>query len=106
MSRLTPDQVLATPAGELAALQSDALFQLKNDAADLLSAAKAIVEHLERALELKYGDYAYAMRLIAGEDTVYFNDGRVRVTANLSGKPGFRLAMLDQIAIGDKEGRS
>ena len=40
MSRLTPDQVLATPAGELAAPQSEALFQLKNcllytsDAAD------------------------------------------------------------------------
>ena len=85
MSRLTPDQVLATPAGELAALQSDALFQLKNDAADLLSAAKAIVEHLERALELKYADRAHALRLAARKDTgvVHFDDGRVRVTADL-----------------------
>lgn len=85
MSRLTPDQVLATPAGELAALQSDALFQLKNDAADLLSVARAIVEHLERALELKYADRAHALRLAAGKDTgvVHFDDGRVRVTADL-----------------------
>lgn len=66
MSRLTPDQILATLAGKLAALQSDALFQLKNDAADLLSAAKAIVDHLERALELKYADRAHALRLATG----------------------------------------
>lgn len=85
MSRLTPDQVLATPAGDLAALQSEALFQLKNDAADLLSAAKAIVEHLERALDMKYADRAHALRMAAGKDTgvVHFDDGRVRITADL-----------------------
>ena len=85
MSRLTPAQVLATPAGELAALQSEALFQLKNDAADLLSVARAIVEHIDRALELKYADRAHALRLAAGKDTgiVHFDDGHVRVTADL-----------------------
>lgn len=85
MSRLTPDQVLATPAGDLAALQSEALFQLKNDATDLLSAAKAIVEHIERALELKYADRVHVLRLAAGKDTgvIHFDDGRVRVTADL-----------------------
>ena len=46
MIRKSPEEVLATPAGDLAALASEALFQLKNDAADLLSAARAIVEHL------------------------------------------------------------
>jgi len=85
MSRLTPDQVLATPAGELAALQSEALFQLKNDAADLLSVARAIVEHIDRALDLKYADRAHALRLAAGKDTgvVHFDDGHVRITADL-----------------------
>jgi hypothetical protein len=85
MSRLTPDQVLATPAGDLAALQSEALFQLKNDAADLLSVARAIVEHIDRALDLKYADRAHALRLAAGKDTgvVHFDDGRVRITADL-----------------------
>ncbi len=86
MSRLTPDQVLATPAGELAALQSDALFQLKIDATDLLSAAKAIVEHIDRALELKYADRAQTLRLATGKDTgvVHFDDGHVRITADLA----------------------
>ncbi len=85
MNRITPDQVLATPAGELAALQSEALFQLKNYATDLLSVARAIVEHIDRALELKYADRAHALRLAAGKDTgiVHFDDGHVRVTADL-----------------------
>jgi hypothetical protein len=85
MSPLTSDQVIAVPAGELAAQPSEALFQLKNDAADLLSATKAIVEHIDRALELKYAEQAQALRLAAGKDTgvVHFDDGRVRISADL-----------------------
>jgi hypothetical protein len=85
MSALTPDQVLAVPAGELAAQPSESLFQLKNDAADLLAATRAIVEHLDRALELKYAERAQALRLAAGKDTglVHFDDGRVRISADL-----------------------
>ncbi|MBV6390508.1 MAG: hypothetical protein JNIBNLAF_02228 [Nitrosomonas europaea] len=63
MNRISPDEVLTTPAGELAALASESLFQLKNDAADLLAAAKAIVEHVDRALDLKYADLAHQLRL-------------------------------------------
>lgn len=101
MIRKSPEEVLATPAGDLAALASEALFQLKNDAADLLSAARAIVEHLERALELKYADRAHALRLTAGKDTgvVHFDDGRVRVTADLPKKVDWdqkRLAEITQ----------
>jgi hypothetical protein len=85
MSRLTSDQVLATPLGELAGLPADEFFQLKSDATDILSVAKSIVEHIDRALELKYADRAHALRLAAGKDTgvVHFDDGRVRVTADL-----------------------
>ena len=85
MNRISPDEVLTTPAGELAALASESLFQLKNDAADLLSAAKAIVEHVDRALDLKYADRAKALRLAAGKDTgvVHFDDGHVRITTDL-----------------------
>lgn len=68
MNRISPDEVLTTPAGELAALGSESLFQLKNDAADLLAAAKAIVEHVDRALDLKYADRAHQLRLAAGKD--------------------------------------
>lgn len=85
MSHLTPEQVLATPAGDLAEQSSEALFQLKNDAADLLSAAKAVVEHIDRALDLKYGERAHRLRLEADKDTgvVHFDDGHVRITADL-----------------------
>ena len=85
MSHLTTDQVLATPVGELAELSSESLFQLKNDAADLLAAAKAIVEHIDRALDLRYAQRAHQLRLAAGKDTgvVHFDDGRVGITADL-----------------------
>jgi hypothetical protein len=85
MTPITPDQVLAVPAGELAAEPSEALFQIKNDAADLLAATKAIVEHIDRALDLKYAKRAQALRLAAGKDTgvVHFDDGRVRISADL-----------------------
>lgn len=88
MSHLTTDQVLATPVGELAELSSESLFQLKNDAADLLAAAKAIVEHIDRALDLRYAQRAHQLRLAAGKDTgvVHFDDGRVGITADLPKK--------------------
>lgn len=96
----SPDQVLATPAGELAELQAETLFQLKNDAADLLSAARAIVEHIDRALEIKYAEQARALRLAAGKDTgvVHFSDGHVRITADLPKKVEWDQKLLAKIA--------
>ena len=96
MSHLTPDQVLATPAGELAERSSESLFQLKNDAADLLAAAKAIVEHVDRALDLRYAQRAHQLRLAAGKDTgvVHFDDGHVRITADLPKKVEWDQALL------------
>jgi len=83
MNQLTPHQVLAMPAGDLALQTSESLFQLKNDAADLQALAKAVVDHLDRALDLKYSKQAHALRLAAGKDTgvVHFDDGHVQVTA-------------------------
>lgn len=88
MSRTIPDQILATPVSELANLASDSLFQVKNDAADLLAIAKALVEHIDRALDLKYVDRAHQLRLDVNKDTgiVHFDDGNVRVTADLPKK--------------------
>lgn len=88
MSRTIPDQILATPVSELANLASNSLFQVKNDAADLLAIAKALVEHIDRALDLKYVDRAHQLRLDANKDTgiVHFDDGNVRVTADLPKK--------------------
>ena len=92
MNRISPDEVLTTPAGELAALASESLFQLKNDAADLLAAAKAIVEHVDRALDLKYADRAHQVRLAAGKDT-----GVVRITADLPKKVDWDQKRLSEI---------
>ena len=88
MNQLTPHQVLAMPAGDLALQTSESLFQLKNDAADLRALAKAVVDHLDRALDLKYSKQAHALRLAAGKDTgvVHFEDGHVQVTADLPKK--------------------
>jgi hypothetical protein len=99
MNHLSPDQVLATPAGELAQQSGESLFQLKNDAADLLAAAKAIVEHVDRALDLKYAQRAHELRLEAGKDTgvVHFDDGRVRITADLPKKVDWDQAKLNDI---------
>lgn len=99
MSHLTPDQVLVTPAGELAELSSESLFKLKNDAADILAAAKAIVEHVDRALDLRYAQRAHQLRLAAGKDTgvVHFDDGQVRITADLPKKVEWDQAKLNDI---------
>ena len=88
MNQLTPHQVLAMTAGDLALQTSESLFQLKNDAADLQALAKAVVDHLDRALDLKYSKQAHALRLAAGKDTgvVHFDDGHVQVTADLPKK--------------------
>ena len=69
MNRISPDQALATPAGDLAELASESLFQLKNDATDLLSMAKAIVEHVDRALDLKYAGRAHQLRLASAQES-------------------------------------
>lgn len=99
MIRKSPDEVLSTPAGELAAFASESLFQLKNDAADLLVAAKAIVEHVDRALDLKYADRAHQLRLATGKDTgvVHFDDGHVRITADLPKKVDWDQMRLAEI---------
>ena len=96
MIRKSPEEVLATPAGDLAALASESLFEFKNDAADLLAIAKAISEHIDRALDLKYADRAHQLRLAANKDTgvVHFDDGRVRVTADLPKKVEWDQALL------------
>jgi hypothetical protein len=88
MSRILPDQVLATPVGELARFDSTYLFTLKNEAADLLAVAKATIEHIDAALDRKYSERAHQLRLAAGKDTgvVHFDDGKVRITADLPKK--------------------
>ncbi|NMQ29147.1 hypothetical protein E4Q23_16100 [Candidatus Accumulibacter phosphatis] len=88
MSSGSLHHLLATPASQLAEQPSQALFQIKSDAADLLAAAKTIVEHVDRAVELKYVHRARQLRLAAGKDSgvVHFDDDQVRITADLPKK--------------------
>ncbi|HRI91394.1 MAG TPA: hypothetical protein PLS93_07055 [Accumulibacter sp.] len=88
MSSGSLQHLLATPASQLAEQPSQALFQIKSDAADLLAAAKTIVEHVDRAVELKYAHRAQQLRLAAGKDSgvVHFDDDPVRITADLPKK--------------------
>lgn len=88
MSHLTLDQVLMTPLGGLVDQPAESLFHLKHDATELLVSIKAIVEQIDRALDLKYAEPAHKLRLRAGKDTgvVHFDDGPVAVSADLPKK--------------------
>jgi hypothetical protein len=99
MSQLTLEQAIATPAGDLAAHSSDVLFQLKNDAADQLTVAKEKADHVDRAIEFKFADRAHGLRREAGKDTgvVHFDDGRVRITADLPKKVDWDQSKLAEI---------
>ena len=99
MSHLVPDQILAIPAVDLARQSSDSLFELKNSTAQMLTTFKAIAEHVDRALNLKYAERAQQMRLAAGKDTgvVHFDDGLVRITADLPKKVDWDQAQLAEI---------
>jgi len=99
MSTATLHQLLATPAAELAEQSSEALFRIKSDAADLLAAAKTVVEHIDRAVDLKYAHRAHQLRRTAGKDTgvVHFDDGAVRITADLPKKVEWDQAKLAEI---------
>ena len=93
-------QILVTPAAELAEQSSESLLRIKSDAADLLAVAKTIVEHIDRAVDLKYGHRAHQLRKAAGKDSgvVHFDDENVRVTADLPKKIEWDQAKLADIA--------
>lgn len=99
MSILSPDQILATPANVLMEHSAESLFHLKGNAADFLSMAKAVAERVDLALELKYAEDAQQLRLAAGKDTgvIHFDDGHVRITADLPKKVEWDQAKLADI---------
>lgn len=88
--------VVSIPATELAAFDARSVFQLKTHAVDRLATAKAEVDHIEHALNLKYAERAKHLRLVAGKDSgvVHFDDGDVRITADLPKKVEWDQALL------------
>ena len=84
----TPEQVLASPAGTLAQQPAELLFSFKNSAADLLTDAKSLCDHIDQAIDFKWNERARFLRHEVDKDTgvVHFDDGNVRITADLPKK--------------------
>jgi hypothetical protein len=84
----TPEQVLATPAGTLAQQPAELLFSFKNSAADLLTDAKSLCDHIDQAIDFKWNERARFLRHEVDKDSgvVHFDDGNVRITADLPKK--------------------
>lgn len=100
MSLPTPEALLAMPVGQVAECHADELFELKRLAADLTAVAKAVNEHIDRALELRYADKAQDLRRAQGKDfgVTHFDDDGVRVTAELPKRVEWDQSQLAQIA--------
>ena len=88
MSRLRLEQVLDASAADLSLQSSESLLRLKAEALAKVDLAKAVADQIDRGVELKYRERARRLRLEAGKDTgvVHFDDGMVRITADLPKK--------------------
>ncbi len=93
--------LLKIPASELAAFDAASLFHLKALATDRLTTAKAEVDHIEYALNLKYAERAKHFRMVAGKDSgvVHFEDGNVRITADLPKKVEWDQPLLANLEV-------
>jgi len=95
-NRITLDDLPTMPVGDIAALPSDHLALLKQDADERLRAAKTLCDWLDGAIALKYGDEAQEARRAEGKDTgtVRLQDGQVTVVAELPKRIDWNQAML------------
>lgn len=95
-NRITLDNLPTMPVGEIAALPSDQLALLKQEADERLRAAKTLCDWLDGAIVLKYGDQAQEARRAEGKDTgtVRLQDGPVTVVAELPKRVDWDQAML------------
>jgi len=81
-------QASAMPATQLSEASPDLLQKALIAALTEVTHAKKQLEHIEHALDMRYAHRAKALRLADGKDTgvVHFDDGNVRVTAELPKK--------------------
>jgi hypothetical protein len=98
-SLLNPAEAIDLPASVLSQYPPETLFRLKNHANDLITVGKALLEHIDYAIDLKWSDQARTLRHHAGKDTgvVHFDDGNVRITADLPKKVDWDQARLADI---------
>lgn len=100
MSKLSPEQAADIPARLLAQLCAEDLFHLRHEAKDQLAKADLYVQHIQRALDMRYAGRADAERRAKGVDTgvVLFTDGNVRVSAELDQEVVWDQSILGEIA--------
>ena len=92
-------QVSSMPATQLSEASSDLLQKALIAAMTEVTHAKRQLEHIEQALDMRYAQRAKALRLAQGKDTgvVHFDDGRVRITADLPKKVDWDQTRLAEI---------
>jgi len=98
-NRLTLDAVPLTSIGEIAALPTEQLVLLQQEAAETLAKAKRLKDLLDSGIDLKYRDRAAALRRSSGKDTgtVRVEDGDVVVIADLPKRVKWKQARLAAI---------
>ena len=96
---LNPAEAIDLPASVLSQYPSETLFRLKNHATDLITVGKALLEHIDHAIDFKWSERAKDLRHQVGKDTgvVHFDDGNVRITADLPKKVDWDQARLADI---------
>ena len=94
-------QVLAMPATQLSEASPDLLQKALIAAMTEVTHAKKQLEHIERALDMRYAEQAKVLRLAQGKDTgvVHFDDGNVRVTADLPKKVEWDQKQLHELIL-------
>ena len=99
MNRQLLAQVAAMPATQLSEASPDLLQKALIAAMTEVTDAKTQLEHIERAIDLRYAQQAKTLRLAQGKDTgvVHFDDGNVRVTADLPKKVDWDQKQLAQL---------
>lgn len=100
MNTLTLDQVRSMTASVLAGFGAEVLCQCKAEAADRMAADKQIADLIDQAIDLKFAERARALRLSEGKDTgiVHFDEGRIRISADLPKKTEWNQVLLADIA--------
>jgi hypothetical protein len=99
LKTLTPEQVLAIPAGTLAQESAEVLFSIKNAAVDQLTQDKAVSDRIDQAIDFKWSERARNLRHDASKETgiVHFDDGDVRITVDVSKKVDWDQSLLAEI---------
>ena len=95
-NRPTLDSIRMLPIGEVAALPTQHLALLQEDAAAALDASKKAKDWIDGAIALRFADHVQALRREAGKDTgtVRFEQDGVTVVADLPKRVDWDQALI------------